>query len=163
MIKDNETNLNMPTQETLKNFNVELQSINDAMSEIPVVAKQAESYRSFYMKKTTWQAICFSRGWNGRGSVSKFAESINITRQYASGIVNGSLGCSSNVMRKIIDLLGIKRDCWCHLFDRYNWNGVDSNHPIFNALKLSGEVPYEPLSESAAFRSLDYPAETRKY
>ena len=137
-------------------------SVNDAMCKVPVMAKQAETYRSFYLKKTTWQAICYSRGWKGRGSVTKFAESINITRQYASGLVNGSIGCSSNVMRKIIDLLGIKMDCWCHLFDRYNLNGVDSNHPIFNALKASGEVPYEPWSESATHRRLDYQAEERR-
>ena len=124
--------------------------------------EQKEDYRSFYMKKRTWNAIKDSRGWSGRGEISRFAESINITRQYAAGIVNGSLGCSTNVMRKIIDLLGIYHGCWCQLFDRQNLNGVDYNHPRYNQAKYEGEVPYKEDSLSAEFRRVDYKTETRQ-
>lgn len=121
-----------------------------------------EDYRSFYMKEKTWEAICTSRGWGGRGSVARFAESINITRQYAHGLVNRTFGCSSNVMRKIIDLLGLKSGCWCHLFDKYNVKGIDPNHPLYNQMKTNGEVPYTEYSESAHLRSVDYKTETKK-
>ena len=113
------------------------------------------------MKKKTWEAICAIRGWQGKGSAARFAEEINITRQYAYGIINGTFGCSSNVMRKIIDLVGIKESCWCHMFDKFNLKGIDPNHPIYNQAKFNGEVPYDPLSLSADLRAQDYKTETR--
>lgn len=118
-----------------------------------------EDYRSFYLKKTTWEAIKISRGWPSYGAISRFAEEIRITRQYAADIVSCNCGCSSNVIRRIVDMLGIKEGCWCHLFDRTNMREVDPNHPIFNQMKYNGEIPYEKYSPSAEARSRDYSVE----
>jgi predicted metal-binding protein len=121
--------------------------------------KQREDYRSFYLKRSTWDAIRISRGWVGKGAASRFAETIGITRQYASEIINQRCGCSSNVMRKIIDLLGIKEGCWCHLFDRNCMVDFDPNHPIYNQEKYMGVIPYTKHSTAAEMRNLDYPVE----
>lgn len=124
--------------------------------------RQREDYRSFFLKKSTWDAIRISRGWPERGSISRFAEEIGVTRQYAADLVSCNCGCSSNVMRKIIDLLGIRDgERWCHLFDKTNMRNVDNNHPIFNQAKYMGEVPYERFSISATLRESDYAVESR--
>jgi hypothetical protein len=122
--------------------------------------RRGEDYKSFYLKKGTWDAIRCSRGWGGRGEVARFAEAINITRQYAAEIVKGNIGCSTNVISKIVTLLGIKDECWCHLFERHREVEMPLNHPLYNHLKHIGEVPYAQDSHSALFRSKDYPAET---
>jgi hypothetical protein len=124
---------------------------------------QKEDYKSFYLKKKTWEAICSSRGWHGRGSITRFAEEIGVTRQYASGLVSGACGCSSNVMRKIIGLLGINKGCWCHLFEKNSTHGMHPNHPIVNQAKFMGEVPYQLYSPSAGLRSADYETEEKDH
>ncbi len=121
-----------------------------------------EEYRSFYLKKSSWQAIQISRGWRKRGAISRFAEEIGITRQYASMIVNGKAGCSSFVMRKIKRLVGINGSCWCHLFEESRVDDVDPNHPIYNQAKYNGEVPYQEFSSSAELRNKDYKTEIKK-
>jgi len=121
--------------------------------------RQKEDYRSFYLKKTTWDAIRISRGWTGKGAASRFSEAIGITRQYGSEIINQRCGCSSNVMRKIIDLLGIKDGCWCHLFDKNCMVDHDPNHPIYNEQKYMGEIPYSKYSPSADSRKKEYSVE----
>jgi plasmid maintenance system antidote protein VapI len=125
----------------------------------PTSQKQREDYKSFYLKKSTWDAIRISRGWGERGAISRFADELRITRQYAADLVRCNCGCSSNVIRRIVDLLGIKEGCWCHLFDKTNLREVDNNHPIFNQMKYNGEVPYERFSPSADARAKDYKVE----
>lgn len=122
--------------------------------------KNGEDYKSFYLKTSTWKAIIISRGWTRFGGVSRFAEAIGITRQYASEIVHQRCGCSSNVMRRIISLLGIKRgEHWCHLFDMTPDIDIDPNHPMFNMEKYNGVMPYSKYSSSAELRKKDYKVE----
>lgn len=123
---------------------------------------QREGYRHLYLKRSTWELIQLAHGWSGRGSVKAFADSIGVTRQYASGLVTNSFGCSTNVQVMIKDLLGIKDDeCFCHLFSIRRRN-VSANHPIHNQSKYMGEIPYIEDSISAKFRRLDYPAESEQ-
>lgn len=139
-----------------------LKNLNEV--ELPIMRpKQRDDYRSFYLKKKTWQAICASRGWSGRGSIARFAESINITRQYAAELVNQNIGCSTNAMLKIGAFLGIKHnECLCQLFDRHREAGIGPDHPLYNSLKYIGETPYNSNSEMARLRSMDYETETRR-
>lgn len=130
---------------------------------------QKETYQSFYLRKSTWDAIRTSRGWHGRGATVRFAESLGVTRQYAWDLVTQRCGCSSNVMRKIIALLGMDRpikvrgldqyQCWCILFEMTPMRESNPNHPIFNEAKYKGEVPYSKYSEAANLRSRDYKTE----
>ena len=123
---------------------------------------QGETYKTFYLKKRTWQYICERKRWTGRGSIARFASEIGITRQYARMISGGLVGCSSNVMRRIIDMLGYRAgECWCDLFEFHNIEGVDQNHPIWNQAKSLGEVPYTHYSDVADMRSQDYDVEKR--
>jgi plasmid maintenance system antidote protein VapI len=121
-----------------------------------------EEYRSFFIKKSAWEAIRALKGWHKRGSISRFAEELGITRQYASLIVGGKAGCSSFVMRKIKRLVGINGSCWCHLFEETRVDDVDLDHPIYNQAKYNGEVPYQRYSSSAELRDKDYKTEIRK-
>lgn len=118
-----------------------------------------EEYKSFYLKKAVWEAIRIARNWQGRGSISRFAEELEITRQYAHLIVSGKAGCSSFVMRKIKRLLGINGSCWCHMFEENRADNVNPNHPIFNQAKYNGEIPYIRYSPSAELRAKDYETE----
>lgn len=122
-----------------------------------------EEYKSLYLKKRTWRAIKDSRGWHRRGSIALFAKCIGITRQYAGGLVNQELGCSTNAIRKIVDFLGIKKgECWCHLFEMAREEkSINPDHPLFNFAKHAGEVPYKNNSLSSDLRKLDYDAEER--
>ena len=124
-------------------------------------ATYKEDYRSFFLKKTTWDAIRYSRGWPERGAITRFATELHVCRQYAWDIVTQRTGCSTNVMNKIINILGLPHDaCWCHLFDRVSMRNVDRNHPIFNQMKYQGEMPYSHLSPSANARRRDYNVES---
>lgn len=126
--------------------------------------RQREDYKSFYLKKSTWKIIKTSRGWPEKSAISRFAYELNITRQYARDLVKQNVGCSSNVMRKIIEFLGIREGCWCHLFDKQRLDESDPRHPVFqeaNQAKYMGEVPYDKHSESAEERKNDYGVETR--
>lgn len=128
----------------------------------PKKPNQREGYRHLYLKKSTWQLIQLAHGWKGRGSVKAFGDAIRVTRQYASGIVTNSFGCSTNVLMAVKNLLGIRRgECWCHLFDEKKID-VDDNHPLWNDSKFRGEKPYIKDSLSASFRRLDYPAESEQ-
>ncbi len=121
-----------------------------------------EEYRSFYLKKEVWQAIRKSKGWPERGSATRLAEQLHITRQYAAMILSGAAGCSAFLMLKIKRFVGIPEgQCWCFMFDDIRVKGVDDNHPIFNQLKYGGEVPYGRYSLSGEFRKKEYHAETK--
>jgi hypothetical protein len=135
----------------------------------PPLTRQKEDYKSFYLRKSTWEAIRTSRGWYGRGATVRFAEALGVTRQYAWDIITQRCGCSSNVMRKIIALLGMDRpivikgqdhyQCWCVLFEMVCQREANPNHPIYNQMKYAGEVPYSKYSESANLRKRDYDTE----
>lgn len=135
------------------------QTAQESVSRNLTPTRQREDYKSFYLKKTTWEAIRVSRGWKEYGSISRLAEELRITRQYATDIVHCNCGCSSNVIRRIVDLLGIREGCWCHLFDKTNLREASPNHPIFNQMKYDGEVPYERYSPSAEAKAGDYKVE----
>lgn len=135
----------------------------------PKSTRQKEDYKSFYLRKSTWEAIRISRNWGIRGAACRFAEALGITRQYAWDIITQRCGCSSNVMRKIIGLLGMDRpiqvkghdqyQCWCSLFEMVSMRECDKSHPIYNLCKYNGEVPYNKYSPSANARSKDYKVE----
>jgi hypothetical protein len=133
--------------------------------------RQGEEYRSFYLKATTWEAIKISRGYEGRGATSKFAAEINVARQYAADLVSNKVGCSSNVMRKVIALFGLDKpnakgshQCWCHLFDFDPLpEKVNYNSPKYNMAKFNGEVPYTQYSANAELRKNDMVVETKDY
>jgi hypothetical protein len=132
--------------------------------------RQKEDYKSFYLRKSTWEAIRTSRGWYGRGATVRFAESLGVTRQYAWDLITQRCGCSSNVMRKIIALLGMDRpiiikgmehyQCWCVLFEMTCQREASPNHPIYNLAKYNGEVPYDKYSPAGQARARDYKVET---
>lgn len=126
---------------------------------IPKTPNQREGYRHLYLKKSTWELIQLAHGWNGRGSVKAFGDAIKVTRQYASGLTTNAFGCSTNVLIAVKNLLGIRGECWCHLFDEKKID-VDDNHPLYNQPKYMGERPYIKDSLSAKFRQLDYQAES---
>lgn len=109
---------------------------------------QREGYRTLYLKRSTWELIQLAHGWKGRGSVKAFADSIGVTRQYCSGLVTNTFGCSTNVLMAIKNLLGIRRgECWCHLFDEKKIDVSDS-HPILNQGKYMGEIPYKEVANN---------------
>lgn len=127
---------------------------------------QGEKYDRFFLKQSSWLAICALKGWDprpGSGATAKLAAKLFITRQYARGVVARRFGCSSTIMGKLVDFLGIPEgDCWCHLFERRTYIGMDKNHPIFNIQKYNGEAPYAEYSESANLRQQDYEVERVK-
>jgi hypothetical protein len=126
-------------------------------------SSKKEEYRSFYLKKEVWQAIRKSKGWPERGSATRLAEQLHVTRQYAAMILSGTVGCSAFLMLKIKKFVGIPEgQCWCFMFDDIRIRDVDSNHPIFNELKYMGEVPYDKYSLSGHFRKNSYHAEVKK-
>ena len=133
--------------------------------------RQGEEYRSFFMKPQTWEAIKISRGYEGRGSISRFAAEINVARQYATALVNNQVGCSSNVMRKIIALFGLDKlkanghhQCWCHLFDFDPLpDKTDYNNKKYNMAKMNGEIPYSRFSSSGEARKRDMIIEEKDY
>ena len=123
-----------------------------------------EEYKSFYLKKSVWEAIKLTRGWHERGAISRFAEELGITRQAAARIVSGHDGCSAFMMRRIKGFMNINGQCWCHLFEESRCDTLDHNHPMqaLNYQKYMGVVPYNRFSQSAAERSQDYQTEMQK-
>lgn len=121
-----------------------------------------EEYKSFYLRKSVWEAIKLTRGWHKRGAISRFAECLGITRSMAARIVSGEDGCSAWMMRRIKRFMGINGACWCHLFEEVRCDDLDPNHPAQapNEAKYRGEAPYNHLSKSAELRSADYRTET---
>lgn len=125
--------------------------------------KYHEEYKSFYLKKSVWEAIKLTHGWHDRGGISRFAECLGITRQAAARIVSGHDGCSAFMMRRIKRFMNINGECWCHLFEESRCDSLDKNHPMQdpNEAKYRGEVPYSKHSSLAEMRSQDYRVETR--
>jgi hypothetical protein len=133
--------------------------------------RQGEDYRSFYLKPTTWEAIKIRMGHEGRGSISRFADEINVARQYATDLVSNKVGCSSNVMRKVISLFGLDKpdskgntQRWCHLFDFDPLpDKINYNSHKFNMAKMNGEIPYTQYSSSGEARKRDMNVEEKDY
>lgn len=77
----------------------------------------------FYLKPTVWEDMKVKHNWKNdrddRGSISRFAEKIGVSRQYAQGITKGYTDCSAVVMFRIVRFLGLENDCWCRLFEIY--------------------------------------------
>lgn len=141
-------------------FQVETDLVNHKLTN-----KYHEEYKSFYLKRSVWEAIKLTHGWHDRGGISRFAEHLGITRQYAALIVSGKAGCSAFVMRKIKRLLNINGSCWCHLFEDSRCDSQDENHPIsqsLNHVKYMGEIPYNRYSISGEQRKSDYHVEYEK-
>ena len=117
-------------------------------------------YQHFFLRREVWQAIKKTHGWKNHGAITKFAECLGITRQYADMLVKQKAGCSADAMRRILKFLGIKNgECWCHVFSFHEDMDVDPKHPIYNSFKHDGAVPYEEYSDSAELRKKDYRAE----
>lgn len=128
---------------------------------LPKLGRYGE-YCHFFLRKDAWLAIRRLKNWPERGSKTRFAEALGICREYARLIVDQLVGCSAEVMYRIIRLVGYREnDCWCHLFTDRTGDPLPSNHPIYSDAKYDGVLPYEKYSSSAELRKGDYNVETK--
>jgi len=114
------------------------------------------------LKKEVWEGIKKTKCWKERGAISRFAEYLGVSRQYAQMVISNGVGLSAVLMLKIIDLTGnISNHRWSELFEIVRHGDFDENHPAFNIDKYLGEKPYSRYSASTEERSKDYPVEKK--
>jgi len=108
-------------------------------------------------KRGAVAAIKKAKGWK---SDNKMAMALGITRAMLSGMKSQKLNVTHKIMTRLAYQLSNTRGNWWTHFEMVEWGHIPQNHPLYNHDKYMGRIPYTEHSPAAAFRSLDYEAES---